>query len=113
MRVEATPKICYLCGASGADTKDHVPPKCLLPKSGARRLTIPAHKNCNARYALDEEYFRDLIAPTALDYPDGNDIYFSTQRAWQKPQGRRRLRMFLKNAVPLHLRSEAGLYLGK
>ncbi len=108
-------RICYLCGEKGANTKDHLPPRCLLPKnqSGVQRLTLPAHKNCNNGYSKDEEYFRDLIGPTTLDYPEGDQIYFDTQRAWQNPPGKRRLRMFLKNARTVQLRSKAGLYLGK
>lgn len=109
-------KVCYLCGEKGANTKDHVPPKCLLPKnqsSHIQRLTLAAHKQCNNQYSRDEEYFRDLIGPTAIDYSDGDAIYFSTQRAWQTSHGRRRLNMFLRNAQRVQLYSKAGLYLGK
>jgi hypothetical protein len=72
-----------------------------------------AHKQCNNQYSRDEEYFRDLIGPTAIDYPEGEDVYFSTQRAWQTSHGNRRLNMILRNARSVQLRSEAGLYLGK
>ena len=104
--------VCYLCGRSDPDTKDHVPPKTILPK-GIRRMTLPAHRACNNEFSADEEYFRDVVGPPALDYPDGSDVFWASRRAWQRPQGRRRLRMILRGAKPVELRSKTGLYVGR
>lgn len=108
-----TNEICYLCGKPDPDTKDHVPPKCLLADSNANRVTIPAHRACNTDFSKDEEYFRDLVGPTGLDFPGGDDIYWTTKKSWQRPQGHSRLKMIMHDAHPVELRSKTGLYLGK
>jgi len=44
------------------DTKDHVPPKCLLRKPYPTNLmTVPSCLGCNGGSSKDEEYFRLLI----------------------------------------------------
>lgn len=108
----ARPSICYLCGELGADSKDHVPPKCLLPRGG-HRVTLWAHAECNRSSSLDEEYVRDLIGPNASQYEGGQDTEAATWRSWSTPVGDRRRRMFLKNARLVELRSPAGLVLGR
>lgn len=37
--------ICHLCGLPGADTRDHLTPLALDPRSIA---TLPAHRSCNS-----------------------------------------------------------------
>lgn len=108
-----TTPICYLCGKPNPDTRDHVPPRCLLADHGDNRLTLPAHRDCNTGFSRDEEYFRDLIGPAALEFQGGEGIYSATKRGWQRPQGSRRLKMMLKNAVPVQLQSSGGIYTGK
>ena len=49
------PACCY-CGGP-ADTSDHTPPRCLLPKklpNDVQAMTIPACSACNGGYAADE-----------------------------------------------------------
>jgi len=49
---------CAYCGINIADTKDHVPPKCIFPKPRPHNLiTVPSCKDCNAGASKDEEYF--------------------------------------------------------
>jgi hypothetical protein len=106
-------ELCYIYGRENPDTRDHVPPKCLLPKGSANRLTLPAHKNCNNGFSKDEEYFRDLVGGGALEYPDGKRVYQKTKKSWQRPQGRVRYDMFMQSAKGVQLMSKAGIYLGK
>src|SRR5437016_1658673 len=55
--------ICYLCGEPRSDSRDHLPPKCLIPKNlKGRRITLNAHSACNGRFAADEEYLRNYVA---------------------------------------------------
>src|SRR6266699_2241063 len=50
---------CVYCGAEAGDTKDHVPPKCLIRKPyPANLLTVPSCEECNNGSSEDEEYFR-------------------------------------------------------
>jgi hypothetical protein len=53
--------VCYLCGNEGVDSRDHVPPKAVLPKKyrseGEDLITVPAHQRCNREWKNDDEYF--------------------------------------------------------
>lgn len=47
--------LCYSCGDSDAETKDHVPPKALLDKPFPFLATVPSCKACNNDFSLDED----------------------------------------------------------
>lgn len=110
-------RICYLCGKNGADSKDHVPPKGLLPpgKGSQNRITVPAHRMCNSNESPDEEYLRDLLIPEAIQfgYQDAESPYSKVWRAWSKPAGWKRYQEFMANAQPVALKTQSGLYAGK
>ena len=57
-------KKCTYCGKE-ANTKDHVIPKELYPKSirnqNIQLITVPSCKKCNAGFSDDEEHFRNVI----------------------------------------------------
>jgi hypothetical protein len=57
-----TPKpACYICGAQGSDSRDHVVPDCFFDSPRpANLLTLPAHYTCHNR--LDDEYARDILS---------------------------------------------------
>ncbi len=108
--------ICYLCGKPNADTKDHVPPKCFLPKGnpvGTDRLTLWAHQKCNQEYSMDEEYLRDLLAPPASEYPQGGHLIEKARKAWERPAGQIRLNNFLRDAELIELKSSSGSIIRK
>ncbi len=47
---------CVYCGGP-ADTSDHTPPRCLLPKSlpgHVQAMTVPACSQCNGKFSQDE-----------------------------------------------------------
>ena len=49
--------LCLYCGMP-ADSRDHVPPRCLLEKPYPNNLyTVGSCKKCNLSFAIDEEYF--------------------------------------------------------
>ena len=110
--------ICYLCGKVGADSKDHVPPKGLLPESQYgkyQRITIPAHRTCNSAASGDEEYVRDLLImeAEALNLPKHELITTKVWRAWARPGGFKRYSSIIKTAVPVGLVTGSGLYAGR
>lgn len=111
-------KICYLCGKPGADTKDHVPPKCFLLKGNfgeVQRITLFAHKTCNNEYSADEEYLRDIIGPASveLDIPKSDEIYSKTQRAWKRQPGFKRYQELTKTAKIINKVTSTGIYTGR
>ena len=77
------PTHCYLCGRplSCPTSKDHCPPRTLFsPEIGRQHnlsqlITIRVHKNCNASYQRDEEYFKATLVPFARGSVAGDPIY--------------------------------------
>ncbi len=117
MRTSRSRRICYLCGKPGADSKDHLPPKALLPPPSDTypRLTVPAHVECNRDPSADEEYVRDLIIPEAIQFgfKDAQAAYEKVWRAWSMEGGWARYQRFLKDHVPVQMRTPGGLYAGR
>lgn len=114
---KSPPVICYLCGKLGADSKDHVPPKGLLPAGnyrGQQRITVPAHKSCNSSASGDEEYLRDVLIQEAalLNLPEASTLSDKVWRAWSK-SGWNRYQRFLENARLVQLRTPSGIYAGR
>ncbi len=111
-------EICYLCGRSGADTNDHVPPRAFLGKGnykGTPRITLPAHQLCNRQFSGDEEYLRDLLAPSSehLSLPGAETVIEKSDRSRWRPAGFKRRQEFLRYARVIETRSPSGLFLGK
>lgn len=108
--------ICYLCDKKGADTKDHVPPKCFLNDgnfNNQNRITLPAHKSCNQEYSEIEEYVRDLIGPTTSFLKKGEKIYNKTLKSWNRKPGQIRKNEILKKSKPVLIKNSSGIITGK
>ena len=57
---------CVYCGLP-ANTRDHVPPKCLLEKPYPANLRwVPSCEKCNTGFSLDEQYFLILLGQIGL-----------------------------------------------
>ena len=75
------PKHCYLCGRllhGPKPSKDHCPPKALFAKKlrhNLKLITLPVHKDCNASYAYDEQYFKATMFPLARGSVAGEAIF--------------------------------------
>ena len=109
---------CYLCGEIFKNkkewTKDHVPPKNLyLENNKPKNLkTLRACLSCNNKFALDEEYFLDLmIIMNAYRNPIAEEKMQERSRVIKrKPAYHQRI----KKALGLDdYASAGGLYLGK
>lgn len=99
---------CIYCGELAALTKDHVPPKCLFPKSARQNLIrVPACEPCNNSAKLDDEYFRAVVSMGSED-PDAIAIWKQGVFKRSSPSFKARLVSSLR---PAELRSEAGLHL--
>jgi hypothetical protein len=61
-----TPRLCYLCGAVGANSRDHVVAAGFFSQPYPPNLvTLPAHHNCQAQYSDSEDYVRNILAGLA------------------------------------------------
>lgn len=54
--------LCYLCAKQGADSEEHVVARCFFGGTATAHLTLRAHKACNNRFSVAEEYVRNTLA---------------------------------------------------
>jgi len=103
--------ICYLCGLAGADTTEHVLPRCLYPEP--RRLpsdvlTLPAHLACNRHTHQHEEAFRDFIAAGIAPNSPGHALWERTWRAIHRPEAKGRQQAYYKDILSRYEPDEQG-----
>lgn len=68
--------LCVYCGKDAGETKDHVPPKCLLPKPfPTNLLTVPSCVTCNGGASRDEEYFRLIVVGLMCHTPEADRLF--------------------------------------
>lgn len=101
---------CIYCGQE-ANTRDHVPPKCLFPKPRPPMITVPACLACNKSYEKDDVLLAIATWGEAyIEHPQA-------MRVWQESLGpllRRSPRfsaMLASNIMPGTSRTPTGLYL--
>ncbi len=109
---------CYLCGhplSPPDNSDDHCPPRALFAPEIRKRnlsqlITIPVHKDCNAFYSSDEEYFIATMVPFAPGSEAGDAVFKkSIEDYWNNKAGRKRqlpekvLRQFETRPSGLHL----------
>ena len=112
------PTHCYLCGhpLSPPDNSsdDHCPPRTLFAPEIRKRhnlsqlITIPVHKDCNASYMRDEEYFKATMAPFASGSEAGDAVFKkfiedSRNKAGKRQLAEKILRQFETRPSGLHL----------
>lgn len=80
--------MCIYCGGV-ADTSDHTPPRCLLPRrlpSDLQAMTVPACSSCNASYSADEQRAAAIVSTISFTREDrkavaeGGWLYSALQR---------------------------------
>jgi len=100
---------CIYCGQQDALTRDHVPPKCLFPKSSRQNLIrVPACEPCNNSAKLDDEYFRAVVSMGSED-PVAIAVWKQGVTKRASPSFKSRLLRSLRPAELL--RTPAGIYL--
>ena len=116
MPKEAALQLCIYCDSAVADTRDHVPPKLLLPKPWTSDLiTVPACRPCNAGFQPLDEYFRATLGSRlGVDESDtGVDVVERLLRALDRPGGRA-ISDELQDSVTMKaVFSEDGMHLGE
>lgn len=115
--MEKKPELCMFCGkdkSHGKMTKEHFVPRALWDHERPKMTrTVPAHRECNNKFAADNEYFRDVLASeaAAADHPEVIKLHKgSLKRKLQNQTG-----AMVKTFKGLRLRelvSPSGLYLG-
>jgi hypothetical protein len=68
--------ICPYCGNKGADSRDHVPPKQLLPKAlpaHPKPIIVQAHQTCNEGFKKDDEYFCSFVLMARDVHPEASE----------------------------------------
>jgi hypothetical protein len=82
---------CVYCGLEKKVTADHVPPKLLLSQPYPNNLlTVPACRNCNASFQLDDEYTRMVLSidVRGAKHPDVRSNLPAIVRSLQRPNAR-------------------------
>ncbi len=83
--------ICYLCGKQIIENKndDHIPPKQFFATEirkihNPNLTTLPAHRDCNFSFQLDEGYFVYSLAPMILESYSGRHVYNDMRRRFDE-----------------------------
>ena len=82
---------CVYCGLEKKLTADHVPPKLLLSQPYPENLlTVPACRDCNASFQLDDEYTRAVLSidVRAAKHPDVQSNLPAIVRSLQRPNAK-------------------------
>jgi hypothetical protein len=107
--------ICTYCGETRWVEPDHVPPRNLFPKPyPANMWTVPACRNCNGGFSLDDEYFRIwlTIADRAKGQHSREKILPSVIRGLLRDENGRLRHSLYKSSAFLPRFAPSGLYLG-
>jgi hypothetical protein len=110
---------CAYCGAIGAVTRDHVPPKGLFsePRSNDINLiTVPACQRChNVETSMDDEYFRLALQMRegTGDHPDAVKARPTLMRSLEKPYKVGIRKGLLENIFPAEFFTPSGIFIKK
>lgn len=116
-RGESTEELCYICSEQISQedrTVEHVIPRGLFNSEDRQNLiTLPAHRECNQRFAKDDERFRLYVTARAPHDERARKLWSGpVMRGLHRPESKGFKTSVLKNLVPVEVRSPAGLYLG-
>lgn len=95
--------VCTYCGRSGADSRDHVLPKQLLPKplaSYPKPIVVPAHRACNDAFRKDDEYFCSFILSSSGIHPVSDQPLSRFFEGIWKPGNEKFVNSLLSEVVP-------------
>ena len=99
---------CYLCGEQGADTTEHVIPRCLYPANLPNdAVTLPAHARCNRFSMKDEEAFRNHIAGAIPASHPAHVLWDKTWRAIQRPEASGMKQVYYRDMISIPIEGSA------
>jgi hypothetical protein len=110
-----TSQECAYCGAPGATTRDHVPPRSTFGKPALDGLpTVPSGAPCNNGASDDDEYFRDVVVMhhRVSELPEARAAVSAMLRAASKPNKRGYAEAKLQRFTTVEAATEAGIHLG-
>ncbi len=101
MAITEPDQVCIYCGSAEEITEDHVPPQCLfedVPKG--ELVAVPSCRTCNATYARDDEFLRDVIVALTLDVdmPELQAPRKAMQRSLRRKQHAGPIRRMIRRA---------------
>jgi hypothetical protein len=99
-------KTCPYCGNAGADSKDHVLPKQLLPKplpAHPKPIIVHAHQTCNGGFREDDEYFCSFVLTHRDVHPVVNEPLSRFLRGIWKPESEKFRHKLQAEAIPTGL----------
>jgi hypothetical protein len=95
--------VCFLCGLPGADSDEHVVPRCFYddrrPTTGG--ITARAHQKCNSSIGLDEQSAFVTLSTSRLIGMGGDERYERAKRTLLRPEAQAFAQSFLDSMVPL------------
>lgn len=106
---------CAYCGAAGATTRDHVPPRSIFGKPTPENLpTVPSCATCNNGASNDDEYFRDVVAMhhRVSKHPEARSAVEAMVRAAGKPNKRGYAEATVRRFTTVDAITAAGIHLG-
>src|SRR6185437_12606539 len=79
---------CIYCGEREGTTRDHIPPKGLLPTPRPELITVPCCETCRRGQSLDDEYFvRTIVMRRDVgDSPDAASALAAVHRSFTNPK---------------------------
>jgi hypothetical protein len=110
------PKVCVYCGAPGARTMDHIPPKALFARPlPDDMITVPACDQCHGSTAMDDEYFAFVVlcAVELGRVPGAESARDRLTRGIAEPPRRRFGMNLLKAMHDIEIRTPSGIIIGK
>ena len=105
---------CTYCHRA-ANTKDHIPPKCLFPKPRPGSLiTVPSCFACNSSFSKDDEHLRDVLSfrEELSDNPFVEKQIESIFRGFDRSQSQGYLNYLHSRMGEEAVRTTSGIYLG-
>jgi hypothetical protein len=99
-------KTCPYCGNTGADSKDHVLPKQLLPKplpAHPKPIIVHAHQTCNEGFREDDEYFCSFVLTERDVHPAASEPLLRFIKGVWKHENKKFRQKIQSEAIPTGL----------
>jgi hypothetical protein len=107
--------ICTYC-TQAANTKDHIPPKCMFPRPRPSTLiTVPCCTDCNSSFSIDDEHFRDVLTFREELYNNSfvKKLIDSFPKRLARPQAEGYFNYLYERMGEETVKTTSGIYLGR